>query len=173
MSIFTPTSLARFATTLTLAGTVAVLGAGAAMAAPGAAQAGVAHSANSTDDRGDVDTMSSRRITVTNNSSDTMKLTSVEGDNWFEGRPEDGSTIAPKGSHAWELTYKYAKTNADTVVYTLTAPDGSYDGSVTLDLRVESIGIWEPSVKSSCVTISSKAGIACEAGGAQITLSNS
>jgi hypothetical protein len=119
-----------------------------------------------------MDTMSSRRITVTNNSSDTMTLESVEGDMWFEGRPDVGSTIAPNSSHAWELTYKYMKTNADTVVYKLTAPDGSYDGSVTLDLRVESIGIWEPSVKSACKTISSIAGIKCDAGGSQVTLSN-
>ena len=173
----------RAVATVLLVGALTGLGVGVAAAESTSAPVGgtaleagpdtTAAAADSPETETGMGTLSSRRITVYNNSSDTMKLVSVDGDKWFEGRPEDGSSIAPAGgSHVWELTYKYAKTNADTVVYDLYKRDGSKDGSVTLDLRVSSIGVWEPSVGSACKNISSVSGIKCFAGGDTVTLSN-
>jgi len=138
--------------------------------------AGMSAGAQSFDDAvgnpGDVNAAASRGVTVTNMSGDTMRLKSVTGDHWFEGRPLDGAEIRPGGEHRWEMQLQYLKDNNETVTYDLIRPDGSSDGEVKFHMRLTTLFFGDVDQSTSCLSISSRDGVSCSASTYNVTLTD-
>lgn len=110
---------------------------------------------------GEVDAAYSRGAIVTNMSGNSMRLRSVEGDQWFEGRPGDGAVIKPGQEHRWEVQLQYMRHNNNKVTYDLIRPDGSRDGEVVLHMYTWLGFLGEVGRTIDCVSISSADGLRC------------
>lgn len=132
-----------------LAGILIAVAAVAAVAAPSALAATAAPAAAHT--HADPSPESSRRVTVTNLSQYTLKLVKVEGDNKFEGRPADGSTIAPGYSQHFEVQYVYFTTQRDRAFYSV-LNNGTVVGTFEAYMTLASDGFTEPVLSVDCST---------------------
>lgn len=80
----------------------------------------------------------------------------------FEGRPADGSTIAPHGSSRWELKYKFGDTYAAVLKYKILGTDA------TVEYTIETSSYTN---NSACKVTPPSAGH-CSAGGTGLTFTN-
>jgi hypothetical protein len=161
------TTVMRAAAAFTLAAAVAGVSAGAAFAGTPSAAAtsvGAAQSGNGTGSAEDeLQATASRGVDVTNMSGDTMRLKSVNGDQWFEGRPADGAELRPGAVHRWEMQLQYMRDNNESVTYELIRPNGSKDGEVTFHMSL-SVGLFGEVMQSTtCTKITSADGVTCDA----------
>lgn len=167
----------RTAAAFTVAAAVAGVSSGTALAgttspAPSAGMMqSVTEGANDIDGaEGEMNASASRGVDVTNMSGDTMRLRSVNGDQWFEGRPADGAELRPGAVHRWEMQLQYMRDNNESVTYDLVRPDGSSDGQVTFHMNL-SVGLFgEVSQSTTCTSITSRDGVTCEATKYNVTL---
>jgi hypothetical protein len=126
-----------------LAGVMTAVAALAAVAAPSALAATAAAHAQLSPE-------SSRRVTVTNLSQYTLKLVKVEGDKRFEGRPADGSTIAPGYSQHFEVQYVYLSTQRDRAFYNVFNSSGTKVGTFEAYMTLASNGYSDPVLSVDC-----------------------
>ena len=83
----------------------------------------------------------SRGFHFTNLSGDTATLTSIAGDNQFEGNAPVGSVLKPGvGLNDFEVTFLAARTDSDDITYAMTDASGHQDGSVTFHVSVDAFG---------------------------------
>jgi hypothetical protein len=83
----------------------------------------------------------SRGFHFTNLSGDTATLTSISGDNQFEGNAPVGSVLKPGiGLDDFEVTFLAARNDADDITYAMTDASGHQDGSVTFHVNVDAFG---------------------------------
>ena len=120
----------------------------------------------------EVNAAASRGVVVTNMSGNTMRLTSVVGDHWFEGRPADNAEIKPGDEHRWEMQLQYLKQNNETVTYDLIRPDGSVDGQVTFHMRLSTGFFGEVAQETTCKSNTSKDGVTCATSTSAVTLTD-
>lgn len=89
----------------------------------------------------------SRGFHFTNLSGDTATLTSITGDNNFEGNAPVGSVLKPGiGFDDFEVTFLAANTDSDDITYAMTDASGHQDGSVTFHVSVDMWGNSSSSV---------------------------
>lgn len=110
---------------------------------------------------GEVGAAYSRGVVVTNLSGNSLRLLSVEGDQWFEGRPADGAVIKPGQEHRWEVQLQYLRDNNELVTYDLIRPDGSRDGEVKLHMHTWLGFLGEVGRTIDCRSITSADGLRC------------
>ena len=79
----------------------------------------------------------------------------------FEGRPSDGSVLAPAGMHAWELKYSFGDTYAAQLKY-----DIAGGGKVEYTIETSTF-----SNNSACKVVPASAGT-CTAHGLSLTFKN-